>query len=462
MSANDSINRRQFLEKSSLLAAAATAVGGARTASAQINNSAAVSTKPVRLGFIGVGIRGTLLMEAAAGIAGVEIKAVADCYKGHLDRAQELITPAPAVTGDYKEILSRADIDAVVIATPDHWHLKMTQEALAAGKHVYVEKPMTHSWEEGEAFISAVEKSGKVLQVGSQYMSMGCAQKAVELIKSGRLGQITLVEGKFHRNTATGAWYYPIPPDASPATVDFKSFLGAAPPHDFDLRRFFQWRLFWDYSGGLPTDLFVHLVTATHQLMGVQEPESVFSFGDIYHWKNYREVPDQMTSMVKYPEGFVLRLSSTASNGHPGPLLTVLRERGDARVHRRLLQVLLRAAHGGLRLLDPLLAQGHHGEVQAAHEPERRPEPARRARGGGAGRVQVAERRGLDPRARPELGRGHPHRRQADRGRALRPPRRARRPHVQPVLQGRQAGPLEQDDPQGRGLRPARRWPVDP
>ena len=140
--------------------------------------------------------------------------------------------------------------------------------------------------------------------------------------------QVPRIEGRFHRNTATGAWYYPIPPDASPTTVDWKSFLGSAQPHDFDLRRFFQWRLFWDYSGGLPTDLFVHLVTATHQLMGVQEPESVFSFGDIYHWKNYREVPDQMTSMVKYPEGFVLRLSSTASNGHPGPILTVYGSEG--------------------------------------------------------------------------------------------------------------------------------------
>jgi predicted dehydrogenase len=328
MSGNKPVNRRQFLEKSTLFAAAATAAGGARRASAQLNSSVGVAPVPVRLGFIGVGIRGTLLLEAAAGIAGVEIKAAADCYKGHLERAQELIMPAPAVTGDYQEILSRADIDAVVIATPDHWHLKMTQDALAAGKHVYVEKPMTHTWEEGEAFIAAADKSGKLLQVGSQYTSMGCAQKAVELIRSGRLGQITLVEGKFHRNTATGAWYYPIPPDASPATVDWKRFLGSAPPHDFDLRRFFQWRLFWDYSGGLPTDLFVHLVTATHQLMGVQEPESVFSFGDIYNWKNYREVPDQMTSMVRYSEGFVLRLSSTASNGHPGPLLTLYGSEG--------------------------------------------------------------------------------------------------------------------------------------
>ena len=326
MAEKASINRRQFLEKGSLIAAAASAAS-ARAAGAQINNSAAVSLKPVRLGFIGVGIRGTLLMEAAAGIAGVEIKAAADCYKGHLVRAQEQITPAPEITGDYKQILSRADIDAVVIATPDHWHLPMTQEALAAGKHVYVEKPMTHRWEEGEAFIAAADKSGKVVQVGSQYMSMGAAQKAAQLIQSGQLGQVTLVEGRFHRNTATGAWYYPIPPDASPATVDFKSFLGSAPAHEFDLRRFFQWRLFWDYSGGLPTDLFVHLVTATHQLMGVQEPESVFSFGDIYHWKNYREVPDQMTSMVQYP-GFVLRLSSTASNGHPGPILTIYGSEG--------------------------------------------------------------------------------------------------------------------------------------
>jgi predicted dehydrogenase len=327
MSARDSINRRQFLEKSSLIAAAASAAG-ARAVSAQINNAAAVKLAPVGLGFIGVGIRGTLLMEAAAGIAGVEIKAAADCYKGHLERAQELIVPPPAITGDYKEVLSRADIDAVVIATPDHWHLRMTEEALAAGKHVYIEKPMTHRWEEGEAFIAAADKSGKVVQVGSQYMSMGAAQKAVQLIKSGQLGQITLVEGRFHRNTATGAWYYPIPPDASPATVDFRSFLGSAPPKEFDLSRFFQWRLFWDYSGGLPTDLFVHLVTATHQLMGVQEPESVFSYGDVYHWKNYREVPDQMTSMVKYKEGFVLRLSSTASNGHPGPLLTIYGSEG--------------------------------------------------------------------------------------------------------------------------------------
>ena len=320
MPGSDSINRRQFFEKSSLLAAATAAVG-ARPARAQINNSAGVSPQPVGLGFVGVGIRGNLLMEAAAGISGVELIAAADCYTGHLDRAKELFSGV-ATTRDYREVLARPDVDAVVIATPDHWHLTMVKEALAAGKHVYIEKPLTHSWEEGEEFIAAAEKSGKVVQVGSQYMSMGCAQEAVRLIESGRLGQVTLVEGRIHRNSSTGAWYYPIPPDASPETVDWRGFLGPAPQREFDLRRFFQWRLFWDYSGGLPTDLFVHLVTATHQLMGVQEPDSVFAFGDVYHWKQYREVPDQMTAMVRYAEGFVLKLTSTASNGHRGPALT--------------------------------------------------------------------------------------------------------------------------------------------
>jgi predicted dehydrogenase len=319
---NESLTRREFLGKTTLLATAAGVAAGATKARAQINNGAVPPPKRVGVGFIGVGIRGTLLMEAAAGIYGADIVGVCDLYKGHLDRAREAFGDKLMTTGDYQQLLARSDIDAVIIAAPDHWHLKMAQDAMQAGKNVYIEKPMTHSWEEGAEFIKAVDKSKKVLQVGSQYMSMGCAQKAMDLIKSGRLGQITLVEGKIYRNSSTGAWYYPIPPDASPQTIDWKSFIGGAPWHEFDTKRFFQWRLFWDYSGGLPTDLFVHLITATHQLMGVQEPESVASFGGIFRWKNYREVPDQMAAIVNYSEGFQLRLTSTANNSHPGPALT--------------------------------------------------------------------------------------------------------------------------------------------
>jgi len=322
MKEQDRLNRREFLGKTTLLASAAGIVAGAKKTQAQINNAAIPPASRVGVGFIGVGIRGTLLLEGTQQVAGVEPVAAADLYKGHLERAKELTGGKIITTGDYQELLSRSDIDAVVIAAPDHWHKRLALEAFQAGKNIYVEKPLTHKWEDGEELIQAAAKSGKVVQVGSQYMSMACAQKAIDLIRSGRLGQITLVEGKIHRNSSTGAWYYPIPPDASPQTVDWKRFIGDSKWYEFDLKRFFQWRLFWDYSGGLPTDLFVHLVTATHQLMGVEAPESAVAFGDIYRWKNYRDVPDQMTALVTYAEGFTLKLTSTANNGHPGPALT--------------------------------------------------------------------------------------------------------------------------------------------
>ncbi|HLA40228.1 MAG TPA: Gfo/Idh/MocA family oxidoreductase, partial [Candidatus Glassbacteria bacterium] len=323
MEKDKSLNRREFLGKTALFASAASlAAGAGKSTRAQINNTAGKKVERLGVGFIGVGIRGTLLLEGSLSVAGVDAVVACDLYDGHLERAKEITNGKIQVTKSYEEVLARKDIEAVVIAAPDHWHKKIVLDAFDAGKNVYVEKPLTHKVEDGEELIAAAKKSGKVVQVGSQYMSMSCAQKAVDLIKSGRLGQITLVDGKIHRNSSTGAWYYPIPPDANPQTVDWKRFIGDSKWYEFDLKRFFQWRLFWDYSGGLPTDLFVHLVTATHQLTGVTAPEKVVSFGDIYRWKNYRDVPDQMTAIASYPEGFVLKLTSTANNGHPGPALT--------------------------------------------------------------------------------------------------------------------------------------------
>jgi predicted dehydrogenase len=322
MSKNDSLTRREFLEKTTLIASTVAAVSGVKKVRGQLNNAAVLPLAKLGVGFIGVGIRGTLLLEGTQQIKGANIVAVCDLYKGHLDRAKELVKGALVTTNDYQELLSRSDIDAVVVAVPDHWHKKVVLDALQTGKNVYIEKPLTHRWEDGEELIAAVDKSKKVVQVGSQYLSMGCALKAVDLIRSGRLGQITMVEGKVHRNSSTGAWYYPIPPDASPQTIDWKRFIGDSKWYEFDPKRFFQWRLFWDYSGGLPTDLFVHLVSATHQLMGVEAAESVFAFGAIYRWKNYRDVPDQMCALATYKEGFTFKLTATANNSHPGPAIT--------------------------------------------------------------------------------------------------------------------------------------------
>lgn len=324
MKKEGSLNRREFLGKTTLLASAAGVAIGAKKGRAQLNNAAVPPPSRVGVGFIGVGIRGTLLLEASLEVYGVEPVAVCDLYKGHLERAKDFAGSSVITTGDYQEVLARSDIDAVVIAAPDHWHKQIVLDAFQAGKNVYIEKPLTHKWEDGEELIKAAKKSKKVVQVGSQYLSMACAAKAVELIRSGRLGQITMVEGKTHRNSSTGAWYYPIPPDASPETIDWKRFIGDSKPYDFDPKRFFQWRLFWDYSGGLPTDLFVHLVSATHQLMGIKEPpETVVSFGDILRWKNYRDVPDQMCALASYPEGFTLKLTATANNSHSHPPLII-------------------------------------------------------------------------------------------------------------------------------------------
>ena len=325
---NGSISRRAFLEKTTLLASAAGIAGGAKKARAQLNNG--IQPPPGRVGvaFIGVGIRGTILLKDSLPVAGVEPVAICDLYQGHLDAIKETVDQTIFTTRDYQEILARSDVDAVVLAVPDHWHKRTFIESLQAGKHVYQEKPMTHRWEDGEEFIKAEKKYKKVVQVGSQFLSMACVDKAKDIINSGRLGQITMIEARMHRNSSTGAWYYPIPPDASEQTIDWKRFIGDSKWYDYDTRRFFQWRLFWDYSGGLPTDLFVHLVGSVHDLMGVETPEKVISFGDIYRWDKegggYRDVPDQMEAMAFYPDkGFNLKLTATANNSHPGPLVVI-------------------------------------------------------------------------------------------------------------------------------------------
>jgi predicted dehydrogenase len=339
------LSRREFVKQSAgvagalgltapLISAAGTSIGSSgsnqsgASSAASPQSSALGANDAVGVGFIGIGIRGEILVRATQKIPNTRIVEVCDLYDGHFDRAKELLGPDIRTGRDYRRVLDNKDIQAVVIAVPDHWHKRMALDAMAAGKDVYVEKPMTHKWEDTAAFESAAAKHQRIVQVGSQYQSMPANERAIEIIKSGKLGQITLIDGAIHRNTGTGAWYYPVPPDASPETIDWERFLGDGPKHPFDAKRFFQWRLFWDYSGGLPTDLFVHLVTATHTLMGVEMPTRVIGVGGVYRWKP-REVPDQLSAIVEYAEGFTLRLSSTANNNHSFPILRIMGTEGS-------------------------------------------------------------------------------------------------------------------------------------
>ena len=308
------INRRQFMEKS--LVAAAAAPLAARSAAAQSEETGAVSANDrIQLGMIGVGGRAHQLMGAIAAAPGVEIVGVCDAYEGRVARAIERTGGTARDYGDFRSLLADKSIDAVVIATPDHWHKEQTIEAFAAGKDVYLEKPMTLTPDEGPEMIAAAKKSGQILQVGSNGMSSKLQQTAREIVKSGKLGKITLIRATYDRNTESGAWLYPIPPDANEKTVNWEAFLGPAPERPLSLERFFRWRCFWDYSGGIATDLFVHLMTTIHYVMDANMADMVMASGQNYLHKETHEVPDTLNAAVTYPkEGFTVSLSATFNN----------------------------------------------------------------------------------------------------------------------------------------------------
>jgi predicted dehydrogenase len=300
------MNRREFLETTFLAAAATSLVPsafGKQAADARI-----------RVGVLGSGARAQGLMKEALELPGVEFTAVCDAYRGRAEQAKAITGGTARIYADYREILDAKDVDAVFIGSPDHWHRQMSLDALAAGKDVYIEKPMTYSIDEGNEIVAAVKKAGRIYQVGSQGMSSATEKKARELVQSGALGQVTLIRASYNRNTAGGAWIYPIPPDASPETVNWEQFLGPAPKHPYSLERFFRWRCYWDYSGGIATDLFVHLVTTIHYIMDAKMPSNVMASGQLYRWKESRDVPDTLNAILVYPEGFTVNLSSTFNN----------------------------------------------------------------------------------------------------------------------------------------------------
>jgi predicted dehydrogenase len=197
----------------------------------------------------------------------------------------------------------RQDIDAVCIATPDHWHAIPMLAALRAGKDVYCEKPLTHKVEEGFSIIDAAQRHKRMVQAGAQRVSSILFAKGKEIYDSGRLGKVYAIEGYTDRNSAGGAWEYPIPPDASETTIDWKAFLGSAPQRPFDTARFFRWRCFTDYGEGLPGDLFVHLISGIQYITGVNMPPlRAQSTGGIFRWKDGREFPDLMETLYDYPD----------------------------------------------------------------------------------------------------------------------------------------------------------------
>lgn len=315
---------------------------------------APASKDKVNLGFIGSGIRGKQLIDEFMAVPAARGVAVADLYDGCLERAKEQLGDKTTTTKDYRRLLENKDVDAVVIATPDHLHERITLDALSAGKHVYVEKPMTWSIGEGPRMIAAAKASGKVLQVGSQAKTSALTAKAKELIASGALGKVNMIRMGNHRNNAEGAWVYPIPPDASEKTIDWPRFLGKAKKRPFDPAQFFRWRCWWDYSAGVAGDLFVHQFTQIHEIMGTKAPSSAVSQGGIFRWKDGRTVPDIMNSLLEYAEGFLVDVYVTQVNSFAPRGILIMGDQGTMQIEGRKLTLIPEPKFGEAQLYGSL------------------------------------------------------------------------------------------------------------
>jgi predicted dehydrogenase len=271
----------------------------------------------VRFASIGTGVRGCEIMRAALACPNVEIVAVCDLYDGRLVAGQEAAEKTLPTTKDYRAILDRKDVDAVIVGTADHWHRKIVEDACAAGKDVYCEKPMSHTVEDGFAMVEAMQKHQRIVQVGSQARSSIVYAKAREIYASGDLGQVTAIEAWIDRNDASGAWVYPIPPDANEKTIDWDCFLGNAPKRPFDAKRFFRWRCFRDYGEGLPGDLFVHLLTGMFTITGINRPPiRAASMGGQFRWTEDRDAADLVWTLYEYPD-FRVALRCNLNNESP-------------------------------------------------------------------------------------------------------------------------------------------------
>lgn len=260
------------------------------------------SNDKVRIACIGMGIMGHADTDSALKVPGVELVAVSDLYTGRLTRAKEKYGSHIYTTRDYRELLTRKDIDAVIVATSDNWHARIAIDAMNSGKAVYCEKPVVQKISEGLPVIEAQRKTGKPMQVGSQRVSSIVYHKAKELYMAGDIGQLNCVEASFDRQDALGAWQYTMPTDGSPETVDWDAYIRGTEKIPYDAKKFFWWRNYREVGTGVSGDLFVHLLSGIHLMTGSYGPVKIFASGQLCYWKDGRNVPDVMTAIMQYPE----------------------------------------------------------------------------------------------------------------------------------------------------------------
>lgn len=302
-------SRRSFLHQlagtSALLTAAPSAIAGLYSGDTYLIDPIRPrsANDSINIALIGAGIIGHYDLNAALKVPGTKVVAVADLYDQRLIRAKEVWGNDIQTTRDYRELLKRPDVDAVLICVPDFWHDRIAIDALQAGKHVYCEKPMVHHIEEGAAVIAAHKKSGKVFQVGSQRASASAILEAKKYYEQGAIGELTYVDACVDRADALGAWQYTMPPSIDPKEIDWARYITMADTKKpYSAEQFFRWRNYKNYGTGVAGDLFVHLITGLHTITGAIGPTRIFSLGDLNYWKDGRDAYDLVTGLMDYPK----------------------------------------------------------------------------------------------------------------------------------------------------------------
>ena len=324
---SDPSGRRRFLGAS--LGATTTLLAGWRPSAA----SALGANDRVRIGVIGTGGRARGLMKQLRELPGQEIVAVCDVYEPRMREAAEIAGGKATQALDYRRILDDKDVHAVLIGAPDHWHKTMTLEAIAAGKDVYVEKPVSHSIDEGVAMVTAVEASKQVVQTGTQQRSWDHWILGKQIVDSGKLGQVTFVNTYWYQLRST----QPLS-EVDVARLDWKRWLGSARDQPFDAERFLRWRFFKDFGGGVLTDLLTHWIDVVHWYMGVDTPLTAVTTGRNYLMKTW-EWPDAVTATLEYPRDFMVTHTGTYGSSIDDGGLEFRGDQGTLKIDRERLVV---------------------------------------------------------------------------------------------------------------------------
>jgi predicted dehydrogenase len=346
----NSLTRRSFLHAT---AAAGTVSALALPASAQVQGA----NERLNIGLVGTGGRCRHLMGALAKVPNTRMAAVCDVYEPHLDLARKLADPKATAYRDYRRLLENKDLHAVLIASPDHWHVPMTVDAMAAGKDVYVEKPLTHKMTENKTVLDALARHKRAVQVGTQQRSMTHIIRARELVRDGKLGSVHKVHLTWNRNSDRVRRG---PQNVDPKRLDWKGFLGNAPPQEFDDYRFRNWRWFWDFGNGILTDLMVHWIDVAHWILNLDHPERAVTVGSSVTSRGIWQTPDTIQTLLVYPSDLQVYFEGTFCNARNGAMIEFMGTEATLYVDRGRFE-LIPEARSKRKPEEMILGKGQRG-----------------------------------------------------------------------------------------------------